>query len=383
MEARTAQRLIESAIAASIVSVPVATLVRAGAEPRFVAGANRCADDSAPRLVTIPHTPADHAALRDALRGIEPDDRHLAPTPWDAPFRPLVEAAVRHSRPGETVWLVPDGLLHHVPLHAVGLPDGGALSDRNPVCFSPSASLMRLCLGDAGPPAAPASALLIADRTSEDVLVFASLETHAVTAHIPDATTVSGKRELLRQLPARPFDVLHLACHGEFRPGRHETSAVALGRDERLTAYDVVDLRLRVGLVTIGACESGLGSLDLAEERFGLVRAFLQAGAKSVLATLWKVDDLSAAMLLDDFYARLSGGTPRADALRQAQLALRRTPAQEVRQYCLSKRPLVVETEERAELDQVLSDLDVLPPDRLVFDDPYHWAPFQLYGDWR
>ncbi|QWB27520.1 MULTISPECIES: CHAT domain-containing protein [Streptomyces] len=341
------------------------------------------ADDSAPRLVTIAHTPADHAALRDALRGIEPDDRHLAPTPWDTPFRPLVEAAVRHSRPGETVWLVPDGLLHHVPLHAVGLPDGGALSDRNPVCFSPSASLMRLCLGDAEPPATPASALLIADRTSEDALVFASLETHAVTAHLPDATTVSGKRQLLAQLSARPYDVLHLACHGEFRPGRHETSAVVLGRDERLTAYDVVDLRLRVGLVTIGACESGLGSLDLAEERFGLVRAFLQAGARSVLATLWKVDDLSAALLLDDFYARLSRGVARAEALRQAQLALRRTPARAVRQYCLSKRPLVVAPEERAELDQVLSGLDELPPDRLVFDDPYHWAPFQLYGDWR
>jgi len=341
------------------------------------------ADHQAPQLVTVAHTEADHAALHDALRGIEPDDRHLAPTPWDAPFRPLVEAAVQHSRPGETVWLVPDGLLHHVPLHAVGLPNGEALSDRNPVCLSPSASLMKLCLGDAEPPAAPASALLIADRTSDDALAFASLETRAITVRIPDAITVSGKRELLRHLSARPYDVLHLACHGTFQPGSPELSAVVLGRDETLTASEVLSLRLRVGLVTIGACESGLGSLDLAEERLGLVRAFLQVGARSVLATLWRVDDLSAAILLGDFYARLRRGTARAEALRQAQLALRRTPAREVRRYCLSQRPLIVAPAERAELDQVLCNLDGIPSDRLVFDDPYHWAAFQLHGDWR
>jgi CHAT domain-containing protein len=54
-----------------------------------------------------------------------------------------------------------------------------------------------------------------------------------------------------------------------------------------------------------------------------------------------------------------------------------------VRRYCLSQRPLVVAPDERAQLDQVVSDLDGLPPDQLVFDDPYHWAAFQLHGDWR
>ncbi|MDA5147590.1 CHAT domain-containing protein [Streptomyces sp. AD681] len=341
------------------------------------------AGDPAPRLVTVAHTEADRTALRDALRGVDPDHRHVAPTPWDAPFRPLVEAVVQHSRPGEPVWLVPDGLLHHVPLHAVGLPGGRALSDRNPVCFSPSASLMRLCLGDADPPTAPASALLIADRTSDHALAFASMEARDVSLRIPDATTVSCKRDLLRHLSDRPYDVLHLACHGAFRPGRPELSTVVLGRDETLSAWEVLRLRLRVGLVTIGACESGLGSLDLAEERLGLVRAFLQAGAESVLATLWPVDDLSAAMLLSDVYTRLRRGTPRAEALRQAQLALRRTSAREVRRYCLSQRPLCVAPGERAQLDQALADLDGVPGDRLVFDDPYHWAAFQLHGDWR
>ncbi|WP_137991101.1 CHAT domain-containing protein [Streptomyces vilmorinianum] len=340
------------------------------------------ADSPAPQLVTVEHGTDGGAALERALQGIQPDDRERAPQPWDAPFRPLVEAVAAHSRPEETVWLVPDALLHHVPLHAVTLPDGRSLIERNPVCFTPSASLMRFCLTDT-PQAAPASVLLIADRDSEHALAFASLEVRTVAARFPHTTTASGKRDLLDLLSARSHDVLHLACHGYFEPGLPGRSAVVLGRGEVLTASEVLGLNMRVGLVTIGACESGLGALPLAEERLGLVRAFLQAGARSVLAALWPVDDLSAGLLLEDFYTRLRDGTPRAVALRQAQLTLRTTTAQHVRRYCARHRSLLDDPAERAEVDEVLAQLEGLPEDRLVFDDPYHWAVFQLFGDWR
>lgn len=340
------------------------------------------AHDPAPTLVSVPLTGKDLEDLEVVLRSIQSDDRRLAPAPWDAACQPLVSMLAEHAEPGEMVWVVPDGILHHVPLHAIALPDGRALLERNPVCFFPSASLMQFCLVGTRP-AVPSSVAVVADRTSDDPLPFAGLEAATVAAHFPDVIRPSGKHELLGLLATRSLDVLHLTCHGYFEPGRPQAAAVVLGQGEELTAEDVLDLRMQVGLVTIAACESGLGSLDLAEERLGLVRAFVQAGASAVLASLWPVDDFSACLLMEGFYAGLRQGLPRAEALRRAQLALRAATARDVRQYCLRQRDLLGDPDDQAANEAVLAHFAALPPDLLVFDDPYHWAVFQLYGDGR
>jgi CHAT domain-containing protein len=95
--------------------------------------------------------------------------------------------------------------------------------------------------------------------------------------------------------------------------------------DGMLTAEDVAGLDLlATELVVLSACDTGLGEVQVGEGVFGLRRAFVVAGAKTLVMSLWKVPDEQTQELMIDFYRRLLSGVPRAEALRQAQLQLKR-----------------------------------------------------------
>jgi CHAT domain-containing protein len=94
--------------------------------------------------------------------------------------------------------------------------------------------------------------------------------------------------------------------------------------DGLLTAEDVSGLNLlATELVVLSACETGLGEVKTGEGVFGLQRAFTLAGAKTLVMSLWSVPDEPTRELMEDFYRRILAGEGRADALRNAQLALR------------------------------------------------------------
>jgi CHAT domain-containing protein len=94
--------------------------------------------------------------------------------------------------------------------------------------------------------------------------------------------------------------------------------------DGLLTAEDVTGLDLvATELVVLSACETGLGQVHVGEGVFGLRRAFVLAGAKTLVMSLWKVPDEPTRELMEDFYSRLLVGEGRAEALRQAQLAMK------------------------------------------------------------
>jgi CHAT domain-containing protein len=91
-----------------------------------------------------------------------------------------------------------------------------------------------------------------------------------------------------------------------------------------LTAFDVSGLDLHdTELAVLSACDTGLGQIRIGEGVFGLRRAFVLAGVKTLVMSLWKVPDQQTSLLMELFYRNLLQGSPRAEALRQAQLAIK------------------------------------------------------------
>jgi CHAT domain-containing protein len=118
---------------------------------------------------------------------------------------------------------------------------------------------------------------------------------------------------------AGDYDVIHFATHGFFNKTNPLFSGVQLEpdaqNDGRLEVYEILGLHLRAQLVTLSACETALGSgyfteIPAGDEFVGLTRAFLSAGASTVVASLWEVNDSSTARLMRNFYRKISEGSP-------------------------------------------------------------------------
>jgi CHAT domain-containing protein len=131
------------------------------------------------------------------------------------------------------------------------------------------------------------------------------------------------------------YAILHFATHGLLNPKNPENSGFLLSmldfdgkpQDGFITMQDVYSLHVPVDLVVLSACQTGLGKEVRGEGLIGLTRGFMHAGASSVLASLWKVDDEATAELMKNFYANMlqKGMTP-AEALRAAQNTVRQNP---------------------------------------------------------
>ncbi|WP_405758780.1 CHAT domain-containing protein [Streptomyces sp. NBC_00073] len=348
----------------------------------------------------------------------------------------MLSALLSHLEPGALLWLIPHRRLHYLPLHAVTLSDGGTLAARHPVFCTPSASVLHFC-GRRGS-GAYRSVLTLADTVADRPLAHARAEAAAVAALFDEAVGRTGedatREQVTELLRAGSFDVVHIATHGSFDSERALDSGVDLAGGARLTARDILDLRLDTRLVVLSSCESGLGEQRGGDELFGLTRALLYAGVRSVLVTLWKVDDASTGLLMQCFYRYLLGGMPAAEALSAAQRALAGATAAEVIAACERMRRAVADPAAARSLDRELADLYVragdhraalqalgrarasLAPDdpeaialsrlaarceararrspapaaasasahaRHLYADPYYWAPFVLIGDWH
>jgi CHAT domain-containing protein len=118
------------------------------------------------------------------------------------------------------------------------------------------------------------------------------------------------------------IEILHLACHGEFDDIDPLLSRLYFA-DGPVYGYELLEIGIHPRIVVLSACETGAFTRKPGDEIFGLVRPFLSRGAGGVVATLWKVSDVSTSELMKHFYTQWKslGGEP-AMCLRMAQLKL-------------------------------------------------------------
>ena len=261
-------------------------------------------------------------------------------------YKQLIEPIV--PRDTSSLIIVPDGPLHLIPFSALVNQKGEYLNSELTVSTAPSATIYHTLstmtkvpaskpfLGVAFSPeaqsAAPAAAATrgVSDLRTGNLkpLRFAHEEiTEAAKVFGPTSVTLDGlhaSEDAVKAQPLGDFRVIHFAAHGvsdEMVPDRTALVLAPGGEsdDGLWQAREIQRTRLKADVVVLSACETGSGRLQGQEGVMNLARAFLTAGARSVVASLWAVDDRSTATLMESFYEHLKGGLTVNEALRQAQ----------------------------------------------------------------
>jgi CHAT domain-containing protein len=230
---------------------------------------------------------------------------------------------------------VPHGILHYLPFHA--LHDGkGFLLDSYTVSYAPSAAVYALCYLQSGKQGNGSLILGVPDAQAPLI----QQEVEAVHHTLPGSELFLGETAnhdlLFRMAPERRL--IHIATHGNFRPDNPMFSGIRLS-DGYLYLYEFYHMQLCAELVALSGCATGLNVVAAGDELLGLIRGALYAGARSLMLSLWDVNDRSTAEFMTLFYGRLGQSKNNAAALAEATKELREQ-----------------------------------------YPHPYYWAPFVLVG---
>ena len=298
---------------------------------------------------------------------------------------PVADALPRGG--ASRVVIVPHGPLFLLPFACLVDPDGSYLVERFGLSYAPSIGTLReVAARRGGAPGRPASVLAVGNPRGRTApghgdagalpdLPAAEAEARAVAALFPAPSSIlltgtAASEERVRALaPGR--SVVHIAAHAVVREDAPLASYLALAAgsdvdaapgvraapatasDGRLTAREVLDLPLDADLVVLSGCQTGLGAIS-GDGVSGLARAFLHAGAASLVVSLWRVADDVGRDVMTRFQQALQvDGRDAAEALRRAQLA-------------------TIDDLRRGALRD--------PAGAALAESPLYWAPFVLVG---
>jgi len=290
-------------------------------------------DDEIERLGVVLATGADAHSLQRHL-----GSRLMQPAVADLP------SAVH------TLVIVPDGPLHHLPFDALVLGDGRFVVEAFTTAIDPSAAVAAELIAR---PARTGVSTLLAfgdphlrgeiDSASSEALVYRDAFDHSgglprLPASAREARRAARYAEhgevrlrddaseaFLKRAPLREYDVLHFATHALVDETAATRSALALspglGEDGFVDPMELAALDLDADLVILSGCRTAGGMLVGGEGVEGLTAPLLQAGARSVVATTWRVGDTQAERFIGRFYDAIAAGAAVGDALRAAKLA--------------------------------------------------------------
>ena len=257
---------------------------------------------------------------------------------WQEPARSLYEwliATVKEYLPEsngnspQRLGIIPHDLLHYAPF---GLLYNGqdVLLAEFTLFYAPSASSLQYVIDKPHRTGDSLMAFAVPDSPGLPSLRNAIGEVQAIAALFEAQPFIGADAtESLLKAQAGQHDLVHIAAHSAYEPLSPQFSSVLLSGDDsedgRLETHEIFNLDLsKTDLVVLSACATHWGEWSAGDELVGMERAFLRAGASSIVTTLWPVDDVATARLMERFYTNLQEGQPKADALRMAQVETRK-----------------------------------------------------------
>ena len=279
--------------------------------------------------------------LRMAIDGCDPGWKTIS----RKLYADLISPAEGILKDKRRIIISPYKTLHYIPFHALLDSEGVPLVQRYPLVYSPSLSAFLIGKTRASGVGDRAVAFSIGNVKSGNFspLPNTKEEVKAISGILNDCKVIQEKdftsRCVSEYMNGR--DIVHFATHGDLNPDSPKESGL-ITSDGKLVIDDILRLKMRARLVVLSACSTNLGRLFPGEDQVGITRAFMYAGAPSIVSSLWSVSDESTAKLMTCFYANLAKKMDKDEALRQAELTLMKE-----------------------------------------YPEPVHWAPFILTGDWK
>jgi CHAT domain-containing protein/predicted negative regulator of RcsB-dependent stress response len=245
-----------------------------------------------------------------------------------------VEKSLRQFR---NLIIIPNGSLHFLPFQALVDSHGDYLVQNHNIIYEPSASVYMICENRKVSAGSRFMGMALSDLSIEDKpgLPGTGEELQKILPLFPDNLSAFGKQgtETFIKKNVGNYNFIHFATHGSYNYDQPLYSFLLFPSsdedDGRLNVYEVFGLNLKASLVTLSACETGLGNINRGDEIVGLSRAFLFAGSSSVIVSLWAVADYPTSILMASFYKNLKDHNLQ-EALSMAQRDLIKTYPQPI-----------------------------------------------------
>lgn len=283
----------------------------------------------------VSRVPIEEKELESLVKDYRERMQNLAPLEeqsgklYDLAIKPI-EPFIQNQR---TLGIIPNGILHYISFSSLKGPNG-YLFEQHPLFYAPSASVLKFTFErkydkKSGP--IKVLALGNPDLGSFNYdLPLAELEANAIKWDFPkiDVLTREKATESWLKKHISEYQIIHIASHGEFDPINPLFSSLKLTRDQsndgNFEVNEVFALDIKADLVTLSACQTGLGKIEGGDELMGLNRAFFYAGTHALISSLWRVSDISTAILIKHFYRNYAKSL-KAESLRKAQLLVKQS----------------------------------------------------------
>ena len=296
--------------------------------------------------------------------------------------RELYDLLIKPAKPyikTKRVGIVPHAILHYLPFQALLGENGKYFIEEFDLFFSPSASVLKFVYEKRKEIKGKILAFGNPKLDDEKLdLPYSEDEVKKIKSTYPETVVfIKGKATEDRAKKfSGEYDIIHFASHGELNSASPMASNIRLVRDKdedgRLEVNEIFNLNLKnTSLVTLSACETGLGEFTKGDELIGLTRGFIYAGTPSIVASLWKVNDQSTSEFMNLFYRNLKS-YPKSEALRMAQLEMIR--GKTGKGIVRGVGGITISKEGKSKQESTMT---------VDGSHPYFWAPFILVGDWK